>query len=106
MTDADYVLAARVAAGVLACPAVESLTAGPHGTCSTYGPSVRIEGVCILAEAVEVHVVSHWGVSAMEVGAQIRELLMPDLPGRVVDVVIEGIGDTRADAPAGIGAAS
>lgn len=93
MTDADEIVAARVAAAVLACPSVVSLTSGPNGTCATYGPGVRVEGVCMRANAVEVHVVSLWDTSAAEVATEIREVLAPHLPGYVVDVVIEDISD-------------
>jgi hypothetical protein len=106
VSDTDSVLAGRVAVAVLGCPSVESLTAGPQGTCTTYGPGVRVDGVCIRPGAVEVHLVSRWGVPAMEVADEVRSALQPDLPGRVVDVVIEGISDVPVAAPAGIGAVS
>ena len=73
---------------VLSCPAVAAMHGGLTGEVATYLPGRRVIGVRVLAEVVEVHVVSRWPIPATEVAAQVWAMTIPAAGGRRVDVVI------------------
>ncbi len=92
----------RVAAAVVACPAVARLTAGGTGA-GSYLPGRRVAGVAVRPAPgggparVAVHVVARAGVPVREVADQVRTAVAPLAPGSVVDVAIEDVVDPLAD---------
>ena len=73
---------------VLSCPGVVAMHGGFSGEAATYLPGRRVVGVRILADSVEVHVVSRWPLPAGELAAQIWASTAAAVGGRRVDVVI------------------
>ena len=73
---------------VLSCPAVVAMHGGFAGEAATYLPGRRVVGVRILADSVEVHVVSRWPLAARELAAQIWVRTAAAVGDRRVDVVV------------------
>lgn len=88
-----------VAALVLACPAVAGLSGGAFGTAATYLPGRSVAGIRIQPDAVEVHVVAHYGRTVPELAGQVRRALAGRTAGRTVDIVVEDVADPPGDVP-------
>ena len=73
---------------VLSCPGVVAMHGGFAGEVATYLPGNRVVGVRILADSVEVHVVSRWPITAHQLAAQVWAVTVPAVDRRRVDVVI------------------
>jgi hypothetical protein len=94
-STADGIDVDRVAAVVLACPAVAGLSsAGGRGS---YLPGRRVPGVVIRESTrsgpatIEVHVVARYGPAISEVAAQVRAAVAVVAPGSPVDVGVEDV---------------
>ena len=76
---------------VLSCPGVVAMHGGLAGEVASYLPGRRVVGVRILEDAVEVHVVSRWPITANHLAAQVWAVTVPAVGRRRVDVVIEDV---------------
>ncbi len=84
-------LADVIAGAVTACPAVAGLADAPGGQVATYLPGRVVTGVAVRLGEIEVCVIAGPELPLPEVAAQVRQAVMPLVPGWVVDVVIGGI---------------
>jgi hypothetical protein len=84
-------LADQIAAVVTGCPDVAGLTQIPGIPVATYLPGRTVSGVAVRAGEVEVSVVARYGRPLKEIAGQVRLVVAPLVPGRVVDVVIADI---------------
>lgn len=85
-----------VADAVGACSHVAELSGGSVGEVATYLPGKRVVGVRTTDDALEVHVVGHYGPTVMEITSQVRAAAARHSGGRRVDVTVE---DLRLDEP-------
>jgi hypothetical protein len=90
-------LADRIVRAVTGCPAVAGLAGAPGGPVATYLPGRVVPGVAVRPGEVEVCVTAGPGLPLPEVAAQVRQAVMPLVPGWAVDVVI---GDIAGPGPA------
>ncbi len=82
----------RIAAAVLACPAVAGLHGGRFGEVATYLPGRKVPGIRQDGHHVTVHVVGRYPTPVTEVGAQVRAAVTAALAGAVppvVDITVE-----------------
>lgn len=84
--DIDEV--ARLAA---TCPSVVRLSVGAGVEVATYLPGRRVEGVRLVDDVVEVHVVARYGPSMSEVAGEVRGAVQPVVGAWPVAVVIEDV---------------
>jgi hypothetical protein len=89
-------LADRIAAAVTRCPHVAGLTQIPDMPVATYLPGRTVSGVAVRPAEVEICVVARYGPPLPQVAAQVRQVVEPLVPGRVVDVVIADIMSPQA----------
>ena len=80
-----------VAAAVLACPHVASLSAGTVEEIATYLPGRRVQGIRAQDDVLEIHVVARWGVPLPEVAAEVRSAVGALAGGRPITVAIEDL---------------
>ena len=80
-----------VAAAVLACPLVVSLSGGRLGEVATYLPGRRVTGVRIGEAGITVHVVAAYGPTCAQVAAQVRQALQTVAGGLPVTVGIDDL---------------
>jgi len=97
-------LADLIAGTVTACPAVAGLADAPGGQVATYLPGRVVPGVAVRLGEIEVCVTARLGLPLPEVATQVRQAVMPLVPGWVIDVVIGAIavpgpGQDRAGGP-------
>lgn len=93
-SDAD-----RIAAAVLACPAVAALHGGRFGEIATYLPGRRVAGVRVTDRSVEVHVVGRYPAPVAEIADQVRAALRPLVGPDRVDVVVGDYAAPGESAP-------
>lgn len=84
-------LADRIAGAMSGTAGVVSLHGGRWGTAGTYAPGRRIVGVQLDVQRVTVHIVAAFGVTAIQVAANVRQVLAPIVGDRRIDVVIEDL---------------
>jgi hypothetical protein len=84
-------LADLIAAAVASCPGVAGLTQIPGVPVATYLPGRTVSGVAVRAGEVEVCAVARYGLPLPQIAAQIRQAVVPLVPGRVVHVLIGDI---------------
>lgn len=84
-------LADQIAAAVTECPDVAGLTEIPGIPVATYLPGRTVSGVAVRAGEVEVSVVARYGQPLKEIAGQVRLVVAPLVPGRIVDVVIADV---------------
>jgi len=89
----------RVAAAVLACPAVLELHAGGLRQVATYLPGRRVSGVRTDEEVIQVSVVAAAGVPLPAVATQVRAAVAPLAGRRPVDVHIADVALAAVAAP-------
>ena len=80
----------RVAAALLAHPAVASLSGGEFGTVATYLPGRRVPGI-VLGEGDEptrVSVVLHFGAPVTDTARALRRIVATETGATRVDVVV------------------
>jgi hypothetical protein len=82
-----------VAATVRTCPGVDELYGGRPGGIATYLPGRRVDGVRVDRYAIEVQVRARWGATAMDIAAQIRDVLATNAAGRRIDVTVADVSD-------------
>lgn len=87
MVDELQVLAERLAA----LPAIERLSAGPHGTVAVHRPGRRITGLRLVADHLEIHVVLAPGYSVAEAAAQVAATVAPMIPADLVDLHVDDV---------------
>lgn len=73
------------------CPSVARMAGGAHGEIATYLPGRRVQGVRILEDRVEVHVVARWRASLPGVAEEVRRSLRPVVGVVPVEVYIDDI---------------
>jgi hypothetical protein len=80
----------RVAAALLAHPAVASLSGGEFGTIATYLPGRRVPGVVLGegGEATRVAVVLHFGAPVVATAQALRRIVATETGATRVDVVV------------------
>ncbi len=83
--------AEALAALVISCPGVASLSGGTLGEVATYLPGRRIPGIRLEGSTVEVHVVAHWGTSLPPMADQVRAVSQPFARGRPIDVYVDDL---------------
>lgn len=96
-TEADLVHAA-----VLRCAGVAALSAGTFGEIRSYLPGRTVPGVKVSDEAVEVHIVAHYGPPVTTVAEQVRSALATLLAGRQLLLDVDDIllpGEAIPDEP-------
>ncbi|MFD0688346.1 hypothetical protein [Actinomadura fibrosa] len=95
LTSTSAELAEDIAAAVLACPDVASLTAGPHGRVMTYRVGAPFSGVAVHADRIEIGVVARLARPLPDTAEDVRRLARPlagDLP---IDVLIADVEEDR-----------
>ena len=95
-----------LAAAVAGCRDVAALSGGPFGEVATYLAGRRIEGVRLLVDRIEVHVIARWGTLLPSVAEQVRYACAPFAGGRRVDVTIDDVLAVPGDRTPGAGAAT
>ena len=88
-----------VAAAVRGCAGVSGLDGGRFGEVASYLPGRKVQGIVVSGGRVRVQIRSHWAVSAPELAALIKAVLIPLTGHRPVDVVIADIDDPPPRAP-------
>lgn len=90
-------LADRITAAVIGCPAVAGMAEVPGAPVATYLAGRIVSGVAVRPGEAEVSVVARYGLRLPEVAAQVRQAVVPLVPGWVVHVVIGGIAEPAPD---------
>jgi hypothetical protein len=85
------VLADQIVSAVTSCPDVAGLTQMPGTPVATYLPGRTVSGVAVRASEVEICVVARYGRPLPQIAEEVRQAVVPLVPGRVVDVVIGDI---------------
>jgi hypothetical protein len=80
-----------VAAAVMRCPSVMGLSAGTSGEVKTHLPGRRINGVKVVEDGIDVHVVARWVRYLPDVAQDVRRLLAPLAAGRAINVFIDDV---------------
>ncbi|CAN5669510.1 hypothetical protein BH20ACT1_BH20ACT1_12520 [soil metagenome] len=80
-----------VAQVVAQCPSVARLTRGSGVEAVAYLPGRRVEGIRIVDDHLEVHVVARYGPTMSEVADEIRLALRPTLGEGPVAIVIDDL---------------
>lgn len=91
---ADELQLARAASeAALATDGVNRLGAGLFVEAATYGAGEKVDGVIVMPEEVEIHVVLQYPLAKPipEVANSIRESVGPKVEGRTTTVVIEDL---------------
>lgn len=81
----------EVARLAVKCPSVVCLSLGAGVEAVTYLPGRRVEGIRLVDDVVEVHVVARYGPSMSEVAGEVRGAVQPVVGAWPVAVVIEDI---------------
>ncbi len=87
LVDELQALADRLAA----LPAIDRLTAGPHGTVALHRPGRRITGLRLVGDHLEIHVVLAAGYSVAEAAAQVAAATAPLIPASLVDLHVDDV---------------
>ncbi len=83
--------AEAVAALVVGCPGVASLSGGSFGEVATYLPGRRVRGIRLEGQTVEIHVVADWGTPLGPIADQVRAVCHPFAGGRPIDVYVDDL---------------
>ena len=83
--------AEAVAAAVGRCACVAQLSTGEGGRIRTLLPGRQVDGVRVTADAVEIHVVAHFGPTVAAIGAQVAAAAAPLADGRDLRVHVEDL---------------
>jgi len=70
---------------------VARLSAGTVAEVATYLPGRRVQGIRVLDDVLEVHVVARWGTPLPDVGAEVRRAVGGLAGGRPITVAIEDV---------------
>lgn len=89
--DLDGDRTRAIAAAAIGCSGVAALSSGPFGTVATYLPDGRVEGVTVREGAVEVHIVTDFGLPLPELADRVRTAVHPLATGRDVLVVVDDL---------------
>lgn len=76
---------------VLSCPSVARMAPGTAVEVATYFPGRRVPGVRLVDDAVEVHVVAHYGQRLPDVGDEVRRALADVVGGHRVEIFIDDL---------------
>jgi predicted metal-dependent phosphotriesterase family hydrolase len=87
MADELQALADQLAA----LPAIDRLTAGPHGTVAVHRPGRRITGLRLVGDHLEIHVVLAAGYSVAEAAAQVAAATARLIPANLVDLHVDDL---------------
>lgn len=89
--DPEAELIGRIAGTVADCPDVVALSGGLVGEVASYLPGRRVAGVRLREDSVDVHVVARYGPTISAIADQVRSAVAPLVPGRRVDVGVDGL---------------
>ena len=73
------------------CAHVAQLTTGQAGRIRTLLPGRQVDGVRVTADAVEIHVVAHFGPTVDAIGAQVVAAVAPFTDGRAIRVHVDDL---------------
>ncbi|MCG5214450.1 hypothetical protein [Streptosporangium sp. KLBMP 9127] len=89
--DRSQDLVQAVVKAVEGCPDVARLSPGPFGAVATYLPGIRISGVAVRDDEVEIAIVARHGRPLPAIADQVRQAVGPLLEGRPVNVTIDDV---------------
>jgi hypothetical protein len=89
-----------IAAAVLACPFVVTLSGGRAGEVATYLPGRQVAGVRTTDDGVEVHVVGVYGPTCDSIAEQVRAAVRTAVGPMAVTVGVDDLDLTATVLPA------